>query len=105
MKRAKGPSSLHSPFSAPGLDSLPDVGIIEEVGVDVVGECLWVDVATYERVGKKIISTNSAGNEWAVGVGRTMSSGDMIVGWEAGRKKGGTVVMQRKPALSRTISE
>ena len=22
MKRAKGPSSLHSPFSAPGLDSL-----------------------------------------------------------------------------------
>ena len=95
MKRANGPSNLHSPFSAPGLDSRLAVDFIEEVGVEVSGECLMVDAATYERVGEKTISTISAGSEWAVGVGRTTSSGDMILDWEAGRAKSGTVVMQR----------
>ena len=105
MKRANGPSSLHSPFSAPGLDSRLAVEVIEEVGVEVSGEYLRVDAAMYERVGEKTISTISAGNEWAVGVGRTTSSGDMILDREAGRAKSGTVVMQRKPALSRIASE
>ena len=105
MKRANGPSSLHSPFSAPGLDSRLAVEFIEEVGVEVSGECLRVDAAMYERVGEKTISTISAGNEWAVGVGRTTSSGDMILDWEAGRAKSRTVVMQRKPALPRMVSE
>lgn len=77
MKRAKGPSSLHSPFSAPGLDSAPDVEFIGEVGVMV--EMDAADAAMYDRVGKKTISTISAGSEWAAGVGRTTSSGDMIL--------------------------
>ena len=105
MKRANGPSSLHSPFSAPGLDSRLAVEFIEEIGVEVSGECLRVDAAMYERVGEKTISTISAGNEWAVGVGSTTSSGDIILAWEAGRAKSGTVVMQRKPALSRIVTE
>ena len=105
MKRANGPSNLHSPFSAPGLDSPLAVEFTEEDGVDVSGECLRVDAAMYERVGEKTISTISAGNEWAVGVGRTTSSGDIILGWEAGRAKSGTMVMQRKPALPRIVSE
>ena len=86
MKRANGPSSLHSPFSAPGLDSLLAVELIEEVGVEVSEECLRVDAAMYESVGEKTISTISAGNEWAVGVGRTTSSGDMISGRQAEQK-------------------
>lgn len=86
MKRAKGPSSAHSPFSAPGLDSPLDVKFIGEVGVMVErdDECLKVDAAMYERVGEKTISTISAGNEWAAGVGRTTSSGDMVL-WGTGR--------------------
>ena len=85
MKRANGPSSLHSPFSAPGLDSPPDV--ISEVGVmaEVDAGCLNVDAATYERVGEKTIFTISAGKEWAVDVGRNTSSGDMILKWQTGR--------------------
>lgn len=85
MKRAKGPSSLHSPFSAPGLDSPPDV--IFEVGamVEVERGCLGVDAATYERAGEKSMPTISAGKEWAVGVGRSTSSGDMILEWQTGR--------------------
>ena len=65
MKRAKGPSNLHSPFSAPGLDSLPDVELMEEVGVmvEVEGESLRVDAAMYDKVGDKTISTISAGSE------------------------------------------
>ena len=65
MKRANGPSSLHSPFSAPGLDSPLDVEVIGEVGVMAVidAECLSVDAATYDRVGEKTISTISVGNE------------------------------------------
>lgn len=90
MKRAKGPSSLHSPFSAPGLDSPPDVKFMGEVGamVEVDTDFLRVDAAMYDNVGEKTSSTSSAGNEWAAGVGRTTSSGDMIVeGW-AGRPRG-----------------
>lgn len=92
MKRANGPSSLHSPSSAPGLDSPLAVEFIEEVGVEVNEGCLRVDAAMYERVGEKTISTISAGNEWAVGVGRTTSSGDMILDWESDRIKSRTVV-------------
>ena len=33
MNRAKGPRSLHSPFSAPDLDSLPDVEFAEDAEV------------------------------------------------------------------------
>lgn len=60
--------------------------------VEVDAGCLSVDAARYERVGEKTISTISAGKEWAVGVGRTTSSGDMILEWqierwgESGRK-------------------
>lgn len=80
MKRAKGPSSLHSPFSAPGLGSPPDVKFMGEVGavVEIDDECLRVDAAMYDKVGDKTISTISAGSEWAAGVGRTTSSGDMV---------------------------
>ena len=80
MKRAKGPNSLHSPFSAPGLDSPPDVKFMREIGVmvEMGAECLSVDAAMYDKVGEKTISTISAGNEWAAGVGRTTSSGDII---------------------------
>ena len=65
MKRAKGPSNLHSPFSAPGLDWPLDVKFIGEVGVvvEVDAESLRVDAAIYERVGERTISTISAGNE------------------------------------------
>ncbi len=82
MKRAKGPSNLHSPFSAPGLDSPPDVELMAEVGVmvEIDGESLRVDAAMYDKVGDKTISTISAGSEWAAGVGKTTSSGDMILG-------------------------
>ena len=77
MKRAKGPSNLHSPFSAPGLESPPDAKFIEEFGVmeGNDAECLRVDAA---RVGEKTISAISAGNERAAGVGKTTSSRDMI---------------------------
>ena len=68
-------------------------------------ECLRVDAAMYERVGEKRISTISAGNEWVVGVGRSTSSGDMILDWEAGRAKSRRMVVQRKPALPRVVSE
>ena len=105
MKRAKGPSSLHSPFSAPGLDSPLAIEFIEEVGEEVNEECLRVDAAMYERVGEKTISTISAGNDWAVGVGRTTSSGDMILDWKAGKAKSRTGSMQRKAALRRVVSE
>lgn len=82
MKRAKGPKSLHSPFSAPGLESPLDVMFKIEVGimVEVDAECLRVVAAMYEKVGDKTISTISAGSEWAAGVGRSTSSGDMIGG-------------------------
>ncbi len=81
MKRANGPSNLHSPFSAPGLDSPPDVKFIEEGGVMVENDpdCPRVDAAMNGRVGEKTISTISAGKEWAAGVGRTPSSGDMML--------------------------
>lgn len=81
MKRAKGPSNLHSPFSEPGLDSPPDVELMEEVGimVEVEGESLRVDAAMYDKVGDKTISTISGGSEWAAGVGKTTSSGDIIL--------------------------
>ena len=80
MKRAKGPSSLHSPFSAPGLDSPPAVNVIGEVGdmVDIDTVCLRVDTARYDKVGDRTSSTTSTGKEWAVGVGRTASSGDIV---------------------------
>ena len=91
MKRAKGPSSLHSPFSAPGLDSPPNVRFRGEVRVvgKVDADCSSVDAAIYDRVGEKTISTISAGNEWAGGVGKTTPSGDMILEGQAGRAKGG----------------
>ena len=65
MKRAKGPRSLHSPFSAPGLDSPPDVRFIGEVEemVEMDAECLRVDAVIYDRVGERTISTISAGKE------------------------------------------
>lgn len=88
MKRAKGPSSLHSPFSAPGLDSAPDVEFMGEVGVMV--EMGAEDAAMYDKVGKKTISTISAGNECAAGVGRSTSSGDIdpgMVGRPAERRQ------------------
>lgn len=53
--------------------------------VEVDAGCISVDAATYERVDEKTISTISAGKEWAVGVGRTTSSGDMILEWQTGR--------------------
>lgn len=81
MKRAKGPNSLHSPFSAPGLDSAPDVRFVGDVGIMV--EMDAEDAAMYDNVGEKTISTISAGNEWAAGVGKNISSGDMILEWEA----------------------
>ena len=86
MKRANGPSSLHSPFSAPGLDSAPDVEFMGGVGVMVDAE----DAAMYDKVGENTISTISAGNEWAAGVGRKTSSGDIdsaMVGRLAERRK------------------
>ena len=91
MKRAKGPSSLHSPFSAPGLDSPPNVRFRGEVGVvvEIDADCLSVDAAMYERVGEKTISTISAGNEWAGGVGKTTPLGDMILEGQAGRVQQG----------------
>lgn len=56
--------------------------------VEVDADFLRVDAAMYDNVGEKTSSTSSAGNEWAAGVGRTTSSGDMIVeGW-AGRPRG-----------------
>ena len=79
MKRANGPSSLHSLFSAPGLESPPAVELVELVGVEISAEYVMVDAATYERVGEKTISTISAGKEWAVGAGMTVWSGDMIL--------------------------
>ena len=80
MKRAKGPSNLHSPFSVPGLDSPPDTKYCEEFGVveESDTECLRVDVGMYEGVGERIIAAISVGNEWVAGVGRITSSGDMI---------------------------
>ena len=88
MKRAKGPSSLHSPFSVPGLELPADVRFIEEVRVmvEVNAERPRVDAVTYDRVGEKTMSIISAGNEWAVGVGKAISSGDMTLGWQAGRQ-------------------
>ena len=87
MKSAKGPSNLHSPFSAPGLDSPLKVTFMEvvviEVGVDV--KCARVDGVKYDKVGEKSISITSAGNDWAVGVGKTTWSGDMVIEWYAGR--------------------
>ena len=53
--------------------------------VEVDAGCISVDAATYERVDEKTISTISAGKERAVGVGRTTSSGDMILEWQTGR--------------------
>ena len=83
MKSAKGPSNLHSPFSAPGLDSPLKVTFMEviliEVGVDV--KCATTDGVRYDRVDEKSISITSAGNGWAVGVGKTTWSGDMIIEW------------------------
>lgn len=81
MKRAKGPSNLHSPFSAPDLDSPPDVRFNGEVGfaVDKDVECLGVDAAMCARVGEKTISIISEGKEWPAGVGMTTSSGDMML--------------------------
>lgn len=89
MKRAKGPNNLHSPFSAPGLDSPPEVKFIAEVGVVVEVEAEWprVDAARYDRVGEKTNSTISAGSEWVAGVGRTTSSGDMFLDGQAGRAR------------------
>ena len=81
MKSAKGPSSLHSPFSAPGLDSPLKVTFTEavliEVGVDV--KCATADGVMYDRVDERSISITSAGNVWAAGVGKTTWSGDMII--------------------------
>ena len=48
------------------------------------------DAAMYDKVGKNTISTISAGNEWAAGVGRKTSSGDIdsgMVGRLAERRK------------------
>lgn len=85
MKRAKGPSNLHSPFSAPGRDSPPDVKFIEGVRFTAEAEaaCLRVDAAMYERVGERTISTISAGKEWAAGVGTRTSLGDIILEGQA----------------------
>ena len=105
MKRAKGPSSLHSPFSAPALDSPADVRFLEEVRVvvEVNAECPRVDAVTYDRVGEKTMSMISTGNEWAVGVGKATSSGDMILGRQAGRqgKREGKMDTQRQPSTTK----
>ena len=53
--------------------------VVIEVGVDV--KCATTDGVKYDRVGEKIISITSAGNDWAVGVGKTTWSGDMIIEW------------------------
>ena len=92
MKRAKGPSSLHSPFSAPGLDSPPEDKLNGEVGVmvEIEAECLRVAAARYDRVGGRTSPTISAGSEWVAEVGRPTSSGDMFLEKkQAGRARGG----------------
>lgn len=65
MNRAKGPSSLHSPFSAPGLDSSPEVEFVDDSDVMAEMTAEWVvDVARYEDVDERNIAAISEGSDW-----------------------------------------
>lgn len=63
---------MHSPFSAPDLDSPPDV-LLDEAAVAMAENAAdWLNVADaiYDKVGERRISATSAGSDCEGAVGR-----------------------------------
>ena len=94
MNKANGPRSLHSPFSAPELESPPDAPLVgDDAEVIAASAAEWEELeAIYESVGERIkpdISAISAVSD-IVAVRRGTSSGDMESGTISSKTRAST---------------